>query len=113
MAASVLHLPRNLLGRQPSPSSSLHLFTPTPLVVSHTKLTVCHSFVGVRFFSGRKKLTRPAYSLFRFPSVGVRICSHSEFFRRGTLPPPCLQLFIQPPSGQTSCNHLSLVCSFF
>src|SRR6266478_5739564 len=105
MAASVLHLPRDLLGRRPSPSSSLFLFTPTPLVMSRTKLTVCHCFVGVRFCSRREELTRPAYSLFRFPSIGVRIRSHSEFFRRG--PPPCLQLFVRPPCGQTSCNHLS------
>src|SRR6266478_2177724 len=112
MPASVFHLPRDLLGRRPSPSSSLFLFTPTPLVVSRTKLTVCHSFVGVRFFSRRKKLTRLAYSLFRFPSIGVRIRSHSEFFRRSPLPPPCLQLFVRPSRGQTSCNQFSLVCSF-
>src|SRR6266436_10178711 len=111
MPASVFHLPRDLLGRRPSPSSSLFLFTPTPLVVSRTKLTICHCFVGVRFFSRREKLTRPTHSFFRFISVGVRIRSHSEFFRRSPLPPPCLQFFVRPPCGQTNCNHLSLVRS--
>jgi len=97
MSASVLHLPRDLLGRRPSPSSSLFLFTPTPLVVSRTKLTVCHCFVGVRFFSRREKLTRPTYSFFRFISVGVRIRSHSEFFRRS---PPAT-----PPACSSSSDH--------
>src|SRR6266478_3228254 len=110
MSASVLHLPRDLLGRRSSPSSSLFLFTPTPLFVSCMKLTVCHSFIGVRIFSGREELTRPAYSLFHFPSIGVSFCSHSEFFQRS--PPPCLQLFIRPPSGQTSCNQLGFVRFF-